>query len=107
MALLATGWVTDGVVFAALLAVAVVLSFRERRKKRRSVRTAESALLGAQPRVRSRRTLILYPWYGAIVVLANVIPLGTIGWWALIGVVPLDLVVLYVYFWPGIRVSAG
>ena len=44
MALLATSWVPEGVVFAAWLAVAAVLYFREVRKKRRSMEIADSSL---------------------------------------------------------------
>jgi hypothetical protein len=51
----------------------------------------------------SRHTLYYHPFFGLPIVIANAALIGTLGWWALIVVLPLDIAVIWLFFWPGIR----
>jgi protein-S-isoprenylcysteine O-methyltransferase Ste14 len=92
--------VVAGVVVLAALAVALAHATSPQAVD--SQPRADNESTARQPHAK-RRTLILHPWYGALVVLLNVIPLGTLGWWASIGVIPFDAAVVYAFFWPGVR----
>jgi hypothetical protein len=45
----------------------------------------------------------LRPVYGLLDVVATVALIAWIGWWSLLIAVPLNLAIIYVFFWPGIR----
>jgi len=51
----------------------------------------------------TRCTPILRPVYGLLDVVATVALIAWIGWWSLLIAVPLNLAIIYVFFWPGIR----
>jgi len=51
----------------------------------------------------TRRTPILRPVYGLLDVVATVALIAWIGWWSALIVLPLNLAIIYAFFWPGIR----
>ena len=84
MALIATSWVTEGVVLAAWLVVAAFLYFREVRKKRQSTQTVQSSAAQSDdddPNPLRNQSELVFRVVG-LVVLALFAPkwLGSAGW---------------------------
>jgi hypothetical protein len=51
----------------------------------------------------SRETPILRPVGGALSVITTVALIAWLRWWSLIIAAPLNLILIYAFFWPGVR----
>jgi hypothetical protein len=48
-----------------------------------------------------RRTLDAHPIYGLPLVVVNAALIGTLHWWAILALLPLDAWFVWAFFWPG------
>jgi hypothetical protein len=94
----------------ALLAVAVALT-RAREQERRAAPAMSRSAAERPTEIRNsapaRETPLFHPlFYGMPLLVVTVALVGTLGWWSLIVVIPLNLAVGYVFYWPGLTTKA-